>query len=50
MSRNNRPPRRTFGRLSLERLEAREVPAAYFWRPTILEQDGVTYSSAVAGN
>lgn len=29
MSRNNRPPHRTFGRLNLEMLEAREVPAVY---------------------
>ncbi len=32
MSRNNRPPRQSFG-LSLERLEARDVPAAYWWHP-----------------
>lgn len=30
----NRPAHRTVCRLTLEHLEAREVPAAYFWKPT----------------
>jgi hypothetical protein len=34
MSRINRPPSRIFGRLNLEHLEARDVPAAYYWSPT----------------
>ena len=34
MSRHDRPRHRTFGRLNLEGLEAREVPAAYFWCPS----------------
>jgi hypothetical protein len=34
MSQHDRPPQRTGVRLILEALEAREVPAAYYWSPT----------------
>ncbi len=45
MSRNSRPPRQSFG-LSLERLEARDVPAAYYWAPPL----GSDLSAATASN
>lgn len=37
MSQITRPPHRTFGCLSLEALEARDLPAGYWWSPVVSE-------------